>query len=96
MGPLAHPAVTDTPLIARDAEVARWRAMVREASRGHGCALFITGETGIGKKRLVEALAQEAARHGARTGARLLGCPQHLTGGPIGCRSLTPELRALG
>jgi DNA-binding SARP family transcriptional activator len=57
---------TETPLVGRESELARLRAALADAGRGQGRAVILTGETGVGKSRLVEELAAEAARIGAR------------------------------
>src|SRR5262245_1388434 len=62
----AGAASTETPLFGRDAVITRWRAQLREARRSHGRVLFLTGEAGIGKTRLVEELIDEATLQGAR------------------------------
>jgi len=59
-------AAADSPIIGREAELARVRARLRSALRGEGQVLFVTGEAGIGKSRLVDELAAMAATHGAR------------------------------
>ncbi|MFI4944246.1 MAG: ATP-binding protein [Burkholderiales bacterium] len=65
--PSGHPvAKADSPFVGRQAELAQWDALLRDIGDGRGRALFVTGEAGIGKSRLVEALAAAAARTGAR------------------------------
>jgi DNA-binding SARP family transcriptional activator len=59
-------AAADTPIVGREAELARVRARLRSALRGDGQVLLVTGEAGIGKSRLVDELAATAATHGAR------------------------------
>jgi DNA-binding SARP family transcriptional activator len=56
----------ETPLVGREAESGRLRSALETAWTGHGQVLLVLGEAGIGKTRLVEALAAEAARRGAR------------------------------
>ena len=56
----------DTPFVGRQVELAQWNALLRDIGHGHGRALFVTGEAGIGKSRLVETLAAMAARAGAQ------------------------------
>ncbi|OLZ10213.1 hypothetical protein BFX06_13755 [Sulfobacillus thermosulfidooxidans] len=41
------------PFVGRDNEKARLRTLVSEVEEGKGCALFLGGEAGIGKTRLV-------------------------------------------
>jgi len=62
-GKAAGAASTLSPLVGRAAEVQRLTAALTQAARGHGGALFLTGEAGIGKTRLAqEALALAGAR----------------------------------
>src|SRR5262245_42991777 len=55
-----------TPLVGRDAELKRLRALAQAALGGHGQIVLVTGEAGIGKSRLVEELIGEHARRGGR------------------------------
>jgi tetratricopeptide (TPR) repeat protein len=66
--PAGSPAVAapGPPLIGRETELGRLRAWLREASRGHGRLVLLTGEAGIGKSRLLQELAGVAARQGVR------------------------------
>lgn len=66
--PAGSPAVAapGPPLIGRETELGRLRAWLREASRGHGRLVLLTGEAGIGKSRLLQELASAAARQGVR------------------------------
>jgi tetratricopeptide (TPR) repeat protein len=59
-------AAPGPPLIGRETELGRLRAWLREASRGHGRLVLLTGEAGIGKSRLLQELATGAARQGVR------------------------------
>jgi DNA-binding SARP family transcriptional activator len=54
------------PLIGRDAEVDRLSQALAEARAGHGQAVAVLGEAGIGKTRLITALQEATARRGAR------------------------------
>lgn len=54
------------PLIAREAELARLQAWLREMWRRRGRLVLLTGEAGIGKSRLLQELVAGAARQGAR------------------------------
>jgi len=58
--------VAETPLIGREAEASRLRQSMRAAWRGHGHVVFVKGEAGIGKSRLVDELATAAHADGAR------------------------------
>ena len=60
------PAAPGPALIGREVELGRLRACLREASRGHGRLVLLTGEAGIGKSRLLQELAAGAARQGVR------------------------------
>ncbi len=50
----------DAPLIGRDPEMARLRAVVAEAGRGQGRVVALVGEAGVGKTRLAGELGAEA------------------------------------
>jgi DNA-binding SARP family transcriptional activator/tetratricopeptide (TPR) repeat protein len=54
------------PIVGRDAEVASLRAALDAATRGEGRVIVLVGEAGVGKTRLVAALAEEAAARDAR------------------------------
>ncbi len=63
------PAPASTPLIGRQAE---WRQLLsawQNASGGHSQVVFISGEAGIGKTRLVEELGNWARQQGIQTAA---------------------------
>jgi DNA-binding SARP family transcriptional activator len=55
-----------TPLIGRDVELGELRTALADASAGKGALVMLAGEPGIGKTRLTEELAGEAARNGVR------------------------------
>ena len=42
-----------------------------QASRGHGCMLFLGGEAGVGKSALTQAFQSVGWREGTRTDRRL-------------------------
>lgn len=49
-----------TPLVGREADLARLRERLQEAIGGHGHVATVVGEAGIGKTRLVSTLAGDA------------------------------------
>jgi class 3 adenylate cyclase len=51
-----------SPLIGRESELALLRERWSQAREGHGQAVMLVGEPGIGKSRLVQALREEVAR----------------------------------
>ena len=58
------PRPDEAPLLGRSAELALLSKTVDEAAEGAGRSVFIVGEGGIGKTRLVTAAAENAAKHG--------------------------------
>jgi DNA-binding SARP family transcriptional activator len=56
----------DTPLFGRQAELGRLRQVLEDALLGHGHIATVVGEAGIGKTRLVSALAADALARGCR------------------------------
>jgi DNA-binding CsgD family transcriptional regulator/tetratricopeptide (TPR) repeat protein len=77
------------PLIGRGAEMARLRAALADAREGRGCAVFLSGEPGIGKTRLAREL-MEAAR---RQGFVVLEGPAYMLEGSL---AYAPVLAAFG
>ena len=65
---------TETPLIGRTAELARLSGAVNEMCRGAGGCVFVTGEAGIGKTRLVTEVLLSV-----QTRARVLQARAHET-----------------
>jgi class 3 adenylate cyclase/tetratricopeptide (TPR) repeat protein len=59
-----HEPVAAQPLVGRDAEVARSRALVERVLSGEGQVVSLTGDAGIGKSRLAAEVIQLAGRHG--------------------------------
>ncbi len=53
-------AIPDGPLVGRDDELGLARQLLSEVGTGQGRVLMLTGEPGIGKTRLAQAIAQEA------------------------------------
>jgi predicted ATPase/DNA-binding SARP family transcriptional activator len=54
----------EAPFIGRDEELSQLGQALSEAWRGHGTAVALVGEAGIGKTRLVEKLSVQASRDG--------------------------------
>ena len=54
------------PLVGRDRELALLRGLITGAQASAGQMLFLSGESGVGKTRLVEALGDDAAAAGCR------------------------------
>jgi DNA-binding SARP family transcriptional activator/tetratricopeptide (TPR) repeat protein len=50
------------PLVGRQPELAALGTALREAARGHGSVVLVTGEPGLGKTRLVQECRRRAAR----------------------------------
>lgn len=48
----SHPLLARPALVGRSAELGRLAAGLERAAHGHGCAMFLVGEAGIGKTRL--------------------------------------------
>jgi DNA-binding SARP family transcriptional activator/tetratricopeptide (TPR) repeat protein len=65
-GFVRRPADVEAPLVCRDAEMTALGDALIEAWSGAGRVVFIVGEAGIGKTRLVETLADEACARGGR------------------------------
>lgn len=84
----APPAAT-TPLVGRADELAELLRCWAGAARGHPQLVLVRGEPGVGKTRLVEALASECARHGAVVAK----ARSYLTEGELGYSVVTEWLR---
>jgi class 3 adenylate cyclase len=82
-GPSPAPAAPARParaaLVGREPELTRLREQLAAACAGRGRITLVSGEPGIGKTRLVEALADEARGQGAEV---LWGRCQELEGAP--------------
>ncbi|HEX5504019.1 MAG TPA: AAA family ATPase [Thermomicrobiales bacterium] len=63
----ADPGIEDSPsaLVGRERELAALRGWLAAAQAGHGRLVLLSGEAGIGKTSLAEALCAEAAERGA-------------------------------
>ena len=88
-GPVAGHGTT--ALVGRDAELGRLRARLEQALNGQRQLVFVTGEPGIGKTALVEALLAEIGEGGALRIGRGQCVEQHGAGEPY-----LPVLEALG
>src|SRR5512140_3065526 len=51
-------------VVGRAAELSTLAAALSDADAGHGRTIFVVGESGIGKTRLVSAFAEQAAQRG--------------------------------
>ncbi len=60
----AQASLAPFPLVGRAMELGVLHSLLDDAERGRGRTVFLSGEPGIGKTRLSEELAREAARRG--------------------------------
>jgi class 3 adenylate cyclase/tetratricopeptide (TPR) repeat protein len=65
-----------TPLVGRDEELALLRRRWQRAASGEGCVVLVSGEPGIGKSRLADALVERLAGE-PHTRMRLYCSPHH-------------------
>lgn len=70
--------MTPTPLAGRERELDSIRSLISVAELGHGGALWIVGDQGIGKSALLDAFEQEARQRGVRV---LRGAARQLEAG---------------
>jgi DNA-binding SARP family transcriptional activator len=61
----SSPPVLERPFVGREGEREALRAALTGAIEGRGRVALVAGEPGIGKTRLIEVVAEEAAGHGA-------------------------------
>ena len=61
---VAAPRSPSEILVGRTAELQTLSTALSDADAGHGQTVFVVGESGIGKTRLVAAVAEQAARRG--------------------------------
>jgi len=95
MGAPPFTARTELPLVGRVADLGALRMALDDAVEGRGQVVFLSGESGVGKTRLVQALSREAA---ARNALVANGAAYAVEAGvPYGMISdaLVPPLRAL-
>src|SRR5215470_8071580 len=64
--PQVEPPRRATPLIGRDAEIARFRDTLSDVVQGHARGLLVLGETGIGKSRLLDEITADAITRDGR------------------------------
>ncbi|MFI9813568.1 AAA family ATPase [Saccharothrix variisporea] len=84
---------TPTPLVGRDPELCRTRALLVAAAAGRATTAFVTGEVGVGKSALLDAVAGQARALGfAAVAARATRLESDLRGGVVG--QLLDGLRA--
>jgi class 3 adenylate cyclase len=72
---------SDGPIISRERELGFLRDCLHQALCGHGKAVLISGEAGIGKSRLIEELRQPATE--SQSEVRLLQCHPRATNNPL-------------
>ena len=61
-----YASTKETQLVGRDGELVQMRDAMDEAWRAHGRLVVLAGEAGIGKTRVAQEMAHEAARRGGR------------------------------
>ncbi|MFN8665608.1 MAG: BREX system ATP-binding domain-containing protein [Gemmatimonadaceae bacterium] len=88
-------AESELPLVGRRAEIGALRLALDAASEGRGSVVFLAGESGVGKTRLMQLLAREALQREMFVAAG--GAYAAEAGIPYGMISdaLVPALRAL-
>ncbi|MCA9628537.1 MAG: protein kinase, partial [Myxococcales bacterium] len=94
IGPAPSAYLYQPELSGRDRELEAMRAVTDAASAGSGGVCFVSGESGIGKTRLLLQLMREPARQGAR----IIACgaqPQRGEGGLASLATLRPLLAQL-
>jgi class 3 adenylate cyclase/tetratricopeptide (TPR) repeat protein len=67
---------TTTPLVGRDEELALLERRWRQAKAGEGCVVLVSGEPGIGKSRLAQALSERLTGE-PHTRLRFFCSPHH-------------------
>ena len=78
------------PLVGRDQELERLFGMIDQLA-GHGGALVVRGEAGIGKSALLEAAGERARERGANGGDD----DGHAVGGAVGLRRTSSTAAAI-
>ncbi len=65
--PVSTQLLGQTPFVGRAQEYGQLTTMVNQAGQGNGCVVFVSGEPGIGKSRLVRETAVFAGKEGFTT-----------------------------
>ncbi len=73
----ANAFVPIAELVGREHELVRLRAVYRNASYAHGSVVFVVGEAGIGKSRLLAAFRACVERERGRFAAGSTSAPEH-------------------
>jgi ATP/maltotriose-dependent transcriptional regulator MalT len=84
--------VCSTTFVGRSAELAELEASLSDAAEGHPWLVFVAGDSGVGKTRLLSELTQRARASGARV---LSGDCVELAEGELPYAPLVGALRAL-
>jgi tetratricopeptide (TPR) repeat protein len=69
MSPVSPPRAPGRPFVGRSSELEELRAGLDDTAAGRGSLFLLSGEPGIGKTRLMQELAREAAERGWRVAA---------------------------
>lgn len=85
IGPAPAAYLYQPELSGRERELQVLRSVTEAASQGEGGVCFVSGESGIGKTRLLLQLMREPARQGAR----IVGCGAQPPRGDVGNASLS-------
>ncbi len=83
---------TTSTFVGRAAELAQLSAVLERAKDGAAAAVLISGEAGVGKSRLIEALVEKARRDGTLT---LVGRCIDFADGELAYAPITGALRSL-
>ena len=67
---------TSTPLVGRDEEIDLLMRRWRQAKRGDGCVVLISGEPGIGKSRIAQTVVERISAE-PHTCLRYFCSPHH-------------------
>jgi class 3 adenylate cyclase len=72
-----------TPLVGREAEMARLTAVVEELGAGRGQIVFVSGDAGIGKTRLLDELRAIGQQQATWLGGTCVSYEQDMDSGPF-------------